>query len=530
MKCRNCGTENPVHANFCNECGAKLRPAISLKKDDLPPAFVDRTYIRDSDRPVPVPESVAESSAPPVEPAQTPPSTSTPVFSPSSTSNHNSADLPRSAFREPPVIGSNAAVAEPLPNLQLRWEGGGDEDEPPGPWYESTWGCIAALFLFFPLGVFLLWKFHKNWGPLCNAAITFGFAVVSLPLALTLFGLITTVYPKDLEILNPDYLMNINDTAYVDFRIEPKDASPSRIYLYSADEEVVVFEQIIDDGKLRGKLTAVGGGTSTISLCADGVPGNTVSVTVVDPEEDKQEAQNFSMRVQRIGEVTPDKAAKIKGLIKEYDALPGRIKELVPNAEALMEANRALELLQKEEAERLEQMILDAEAAIEQIGEVTLDKRDLIAEARQQVNAIPWERRKNMVNYDKLKAAEDTIEDLQVKKHILEQSKPITPAFYSQYLRNPDVYQGRFTSFRCKVFQIANETKAANFYLAHLYDENGPTDMVFYFIYTLQDQPRILEGDIVTIYGSYNGVVQYFTSETTTASVPQVRVRLLETE
>ena len=320
--------------------------------------------------------------------------------------------------------------------------------------------------MFFPLGIFLLWKFHKNWGTLCNAAITFGFAVVSLPLALTLFGLITTVYPKDLEILNPDYLMNVNDTAYVDFRIEPKDASPSCIYLYSADEEVVVFEQIIDDGKLRGKLTAVGGGTSTISLYADGVPGNTVSVTVVDPEEDKQEAQNFSMRVQRIGEVTLDKAAKIKGLIKEYDAFPGRIKELVPNAEALMEASRTLERLQQEEQERIDQALSEIAAAIDQIGAVTLEKQDLIAGIHAQCESLPQAELQNIPNYKTLTNAEQTIKELLFRQNFIDRCTPVTPTFYLQYLRKPDAYQEQPTYFRGNVFQIVEESKKGNYYLA----------------------------------------------------------------
>lgn len=537
MKCRNCGTENPDHAKFCNECGAKLRPAISLKKDDPPPAFIDRTYTRDSDRPVPAPDPVAESPAPTVEPEQTPPSAGAPVFFPSSTPNHDSADLPRSAFSEPPVTGRKTAVPDVLPNPRLAWGEEEDEDEEEDPWYENTWVCIAALFLLFPLGVFLLWKFHKDWGHTVNTVITCSFGAIFAAIILSWSTACFIDYmdslvirPEQLQILNGPLTLNLNESEYIDFKITPQNASIDDVQFSAINDNVLLLEQFIDDGKLRGKITATHTGSAYIYLYADGKLSNSVQISVIDTAEYQTRADWFSEKIEGIGTVTLDKADQINHLLREYNSLPSHIKELVQNAEVLMEANRTLEQLEKEEAERLEQMILDAEAAIEQIGEVTLEKQDLIAETRQQVNAIPWQRRKNMVHYDKLTEAEAIIKELQLKEDIIKQSEPITPAFYSQYLRNPDVYQGRFTSFRCKVFQIAEETKAANFYLAHLYDGNEPTDMVFYFICTLQDEPRIWEGDIVTVYGSYNGVVQYFTSETTTASVPQVRVRLLDTE
>ena len=413
----------------------------------------------------------------------------------------------------------------------------GEEDEEEEPWYENTWICIAALFLFFPLGVFLLWKFHKDWGHTVNTVITCSFGAIFVSIAIIWFMACFMAYidsqairPEKLQILSESHTLNINESEYIDFKITPPNAPYDDILFSTTNSNVLLVEQFIDDDTLRGKITATQTGHAYIYLYADGKLSNSVQISVIDTAEYQTKADWFSEKIEGIGTVTLDKADQINHLLREYNSLPSYIKELVQNTEVLMEANRTLELLQKEEAERLEQMIQDAEAAIEQIGEVTLEKQDLIAETRQQVNAIPWQRRKNMVHYDKLTEAEAIIKKLQLKQDIIKQSKPITPAFYSQYLRNPDVYQGRFTSFRCKVFQIAEETKAANFYLAHLYDGNEPTDMVFYFIYPLQDEPRILEGDIVTVYGSYNGVVQYFTSETTTASVPQVRVTILETE
>ncbi|WP_195983898.1 zinc-ribbon domain-containing protein [Clostridium sp. D33t1_170424_F3] len=534
MKCRNCGTENPEQANYCNECGAKLKPAISLKKDELPPAFMDRTYIRDNGQsvsaPVSTPEPVAEPSVPPATPEPSPPPADTPVFSPSSAPNHTfSADLPHNAFSNPPT-GRNPAVPEILSSLRPAW--GDEDDDPQEPWYENTWVCIAALLLFFPLGALLLWKFHKDWGRTVNTVITCSFGAVFLAIATSWFLLYidsTKIRPEQLQILCEPHALNLDESEYIDFKITPSDALYDDTYFLSTEDDVLLVEQFIDDEILRGKITAKHAGTTYIYLYDNGKISNGVEISVIDTTEYQIKAEQFSKKIKDIGTVTLDKAPQINNLLKEYNSLPGHIKELIQNANVLMKANRTLEGLQKEEAERLDQMVKDAEDTIDEIGEVTLEKQDLIEETRKQVDAIPLEKRKAVTNHEKLKEAESLIKKLQLKQDILEQSEPVTSAFYNQYLRDPDTYQGRFTTFQGKVFQISQKTKNANFYLVRLYDESGETDMVFYFAYALQNQPRILEGDIVTIYGYYNGVVQYFTSETTTASVPQVSVKILET-
>lgn len=38
-------------------------------------------------------------------------------------------------------------------------------------WYQKSWGIILILFLFFPIGIFLMWK-HSNWNKLIKIIIT----------------------------------------------------------------------------------------------------------------------------------------------------------------------------------------------------------------------------------------------------------------------------------------------------------------------------------------------------------------------
>lgn len=531
MKCRNCGTENPDHANFCKECGTKLRPAISLKKDDPPPAFIDRTYTRDSDRPVPAPEPMAESSAPTVEPEQTPPSAGAPVFFPSSTPNHDSADLPRSAFSEPPFAGRNAAVSEVLPNLRLTWgEEDDDEDEPEESWYENTWVCIAALLLFFPFGAFLLWKFHKDWGRTANTVITCSFGAVFMAIAISFFFVATEVRPEQLQILNGPLTLNLNESEYIDFKITPPNASCDDICFLSTEDGVLLLQQFLDDGVLRGKITATGAGKTYIYLYGNGVISEAIQISVRNPEELQRKADRFSKKIKSLGPVTLNDALRIKEMLREYNAFPDHIKETIPNVDVLMEAKRTVEQLEKEEQERVDQSIQEVVAAIDQIGEVSLEKQDLVSSARAKCESLPQSEWSNISNYRTLMNAERAIKELLFRQDFISHCKPVTPSLYKQYLRKPNDYQEQSTHFRGTVFQVVEETEKSSSYLARLTDETGDTDMVICFVYQPGNQPHILEGDLVSVYGTYDGTMRYFTSETTTATVPQVTAEIVDVE
>ncbi|WP_050696907.1 zinc ribbon domain-containing protein [Anaeromassilibacillus senegalensis] len=536
MKCRTCGTENPDHANFCKECGTKLRPAISLKKDD-PPAFIDRTYTRDSDRPVPAPEPMAESSASTVEPEQTPPSAGAPVFFPSSTSNHHSADLPRSAFSEPPVTGRKTAVPDVLPNPRLAWGEEDDEDEGAEPWYENTWVCIAALFLLFPLGVFLLWKFHKDWGHTVNTVITCSFGAIFAAIILSWSTACFIDYmdslvirPEQLQILNGPLTLNLNESEYIDFKITPPNASCDDICFLSTEDGVLLLQQFLDDGVLRGKITATGAGKTYIYLYGNGVKSEAIQISVRNPEELQRKADRFSEKIKSLGPVTLNDALRIKEMLREYNAFPDHIKETIPNVDVLMEAKRTVEQLEKEEQERVDQSIQEVVAAIDQIGDVSLEKQDLVSNARAKCEGLPQSEWSNISNYRTLMNAERAIKELLFRQDFISHCKPVTPSLYKQYLRKPNAYQEQSTHFRGTVFQVVEETEKSSSYLARLTDETGDTDMVICFVYQPGNQPHILEGDLVSVYGTYDGTMRYFTSETTTATVPQITAEIVDVE
>ena len=49
-------------------------------------------------------------------------------------------------------------------------------EDPDNVWYKRTWGILLLLFLFFPVGAYLLWK-YSPWGAPAKAIITGAFAL-----------------------------------------------------------------------------------------------------------------------------------------------------------------------------------------------------------------------------------------------------------------------------------------------------------------------------------------------------------------
>ncbi|MCH7577670.1 MAG: excalibur calcium-binding domain-containing protein [Chloroflexi bacterium] len=53
------------------------------------------------------------------------------------------------------------------------------DEQPTQPWYTQTWVAVVALVLFFPLGLFLMWRFQP-WEVWIKAVITTGAALLAI--------------------------------------------------------------------------------------------------------------------------------------------------------------------------------------------------------------------------------------------------------------------------------------------------------------------------------------------------------------
>ena len=55
------------------------------------------------------------------------------------------------------------------PNNPGAWTPSGP---PPEKWYEKTWVIILFLIFLWPIGLFLMWRYKKNWGKVAKIVIT----------------------------------------------------------------------------------------------------------------------------------------------------------------------------------------------------------------------------------------------------------------------------------------------------------------------------------------------------------------------
>lgn len=55
------------------------------------------------------------------------------------------------------------------PNNPGAWKPSGP---PPEKWYEKTWVIILFLIFLWPIGLFLMWRYKKNWGKVAKISIT----------------------------------------------------------------------------------------------------------------------------------------------------------------------------------------------------------------------------------------------------------------------------------------------------------------------------------------------------------------------
>ena len=122
-------------------------------------------------------------------------------------------------------------------------------------------------------------------------------------------------------------------------------------------------------------------------------------VTVLDAVEYAQKT------IDALDDITLNSEKAIEEAKKAYNLLTDEQKEQIKNADAIKTAEEKLSKLQVE----------NAESKISAIGDVTLDSKDTIKDARDTYDALTDDQKKQVTNYDVLEAAEKKLSDLQVE-------------------------------------------------------------------------------------------------------------------
>lgn len=99
---------------------------------------------------------------------------------------------------------------------------------------------------------------------------------------------------------------------------------------------------------------------------------------------------------------------------------------------------------------------------------------------------------------------------------------------YQEIERNPDNFKDKPAVFKGKVVQVSE----GSFNITTLrVATQGDYDNIVYVTYTKpENQARILEDDIITIYGVLDGVITYKSIMGQEITIPSIRAKIIETQ
>lgn len=253
-------------------------------------------------------------------------------------------------------------------------------------WYQKTWVILVFLFFFFPVGVFLMWKFthwKKRTKQIFSGIFGVWFAFWALVWIAVIFGPDFSIKQIQIDSTETTIVLDINEEKILPIKLEPEDAVSTGLKYYSDDTNIVSF----DDGIIKG----LSEGTTTVYLTYQNINSNAVRVVVEDKkrieaekqeqekQKDEKQANDIIKQIKALEEPTLDNKTKVEEIRKSYDKLPSEAKTLVTNLSdletaekkisQLEQAQREQERLEAEAAEQAEQERLAAEQAAQQKAE-----------------------------------------------------------------------------------------------------------------------------------------------------------------
>ena len=190
--------------------------------------------------------------------------------------------------------------------------------------------------------------------------------------------------------------LDVSDgTLQLNATVAPEDASFQTVKWYSLDEEVATIDE-------DGVITPLKPGTTTITVITDDKSMTAKCELTVTDEKAEEIAAAVDAKIDAIGEVTLDSKDKIDEAREAYDALTDYRKTLVTKYDDLTAAEKSY--ADQEAAAAVEKQISE-------IGEVTLDSKDVIEAVRGAYDALSDDQKDLVTNYDVLTAAEKSYAD-----------------------------------------------------------------------------------------------------------------------
>ncbi len=203
------------------------------------------------------------------------------------------------------------------------------------------------------------------------------------------------------------YTMDVKDTLQMEATIAPADASYQTVKWYSLDETVAAIDE-------NGLVTPKKAGKTTITVITDD-QSKTAACELTVTDKDLEAAQDVDTKIDQIGEVTLESKADIDVARAAYEALTQEQKDKVTKYDTLLDAEKKYQELKeaadKEAADRAAAKAVDDK--IEAIGNVTLEKREAIQNARTAYDELSDDQKAYVTKLQDLKDAEKELKELE---------------------------------------------------------------------------------------------------------------------
>lgn len=171
----------------------------------------------------------------------------------------------------------------------------------PQKWYQKTFGIILLLIFFFPIGLYLMWRYGK-WNKTVKIVVTAALVIIGIG---SLFTPKVKVNSIALSIPDVQEEYDINTDIPVDIVITPEDATSKELEYFTSDESVTFENSEIETGSEEGSYE--------VYVQADGVQSNVITINVVDiaaREKAEKEAEEKRLAEEQAAKEAEEKAKK----------------------------------------------------------------------------------------------------------------------------------------------------------------------------------------------------------------------------
>lgn len=434
---------------------------------------------------------------------------------PSETSqqNHDSTKAESPSEEGPPVPEINNTELQTIPENQ-------NFKNSKEKWYKSKILCGLLLIIFFPVGIFLLWKYHSKGKKALKVIVSIICGLWFLFLTVGIINSIAHPSPTKLYLQredNPDQIaaitVNINETK--NFKVTGQNESSNLSNVTIRISNINVLGGTFNSKEGLFKMNAKSSGTATIYAYYNDIKSNEILIKVIDPEALKKQAGEIDDRISKLGDITLDKADTISKLKADYDNLPDDARGYLKNSKILEDALNTINQKYKDAAS-------EADSIISSIGNVTADSASTIQNARSKYDALPNESKKLVANYKTLTDAESSLKTINAESDFKASCSLID---YKDAARNPSKYKGANVKFTGKVIQVQGDVMRVNV----TQGSYGIWSDTIYVNYLPRSSAnRILEDDIITLYGTMEELKTYTTVMNSSMTIPQMTAKYID--